>query len=342
MASQHSSLHHNHVILHVKPQKKASKVLQFKQEHNSKETIKRGSRKYHKFFLTYLFSNSNYLEPHKYISHLKQLKSIRYLTVDLAPLYLAEIPAKYTQKIFDSLKYLKKLSVIHFELKYPIYVPQDSSQNSFCQALPILNCLPGVQVKFSFHVSTSPMRPQSLRNLFETFSQLERLTAVSLRFSLFFDLEPMLQAINPLKKSKSLVKFSFNLESSFNCTMTQLQEFLLMMKEIKSLKHSELLFNSSALPGYNQLKTIVPLLQDVAQNGKIDITFQNCRGLTNYQMLLLKNSIAKIKSFHKIKVKIPGMGMTSLWCFYLYIFLLFGGFCCTLASIIIRLIKLSQ
>jgi len=341
MTSQHPSLHHNHIILHVKPPKKVPKVLQSKQEHNSKETVKRGSRSYHKFSLTGLFSDPNYNEPHKYLSHLKQLKSIRYLNFDLVSLYSSDIPAKYTQKIFDSLKYFKNLSVIHFELKFPELSFQDSSINPFCQGLLILNRLTQVQITFSFHVSTLVPRPEKLKLLFEAFlGQLKRLTSINLAFSEYFNVESILQLISPLKKNKSLKEFSFTLEKGFSCTSTQFQEFLGVLKDIKSLKSSEIVFKSSRFPCYEQLKTIIPLLKKFGQKEALTMTFENSLDeFTNSEKLLFIKSIKKIKSPHKIQVKITDISLNSSWRFCLRIVLILGCLCCAIAAMVVTLRK---
>ncbi len=337
-SSKYSSIQQNHIILYVKPQKKQKhKILQFKQDNNIKETLKKGSRSYHKFSLTDLFSSPNCLEPHKYISHLKELKTIRSLTLDLAPLYSTEIPAKYSEKILSSLKYFKNLSIIHFQLNYThLYAIQDRNINSLCQALPILNRLPQVRITFSFHISTIVLRPENLRKVFEAFSKLERLTSVSVTFSFFFELE-ILQAITPLKNSKSLKKFSFNLENTFNCNINQLHTLLTIIKDMKSLKHSVLLFKSAGLPSYLELKITLPLFKEIGQNASLKMTLQkSLRRLTNYQALKFIKSIKDLKPPHKIHVKFTEMVFCSLWCFYLYIFFLVGSIGSLIISVIIR------
>lgn len=153
-----TSLHHNHIVLHVKPQKQMKKILLFKQNKNGKQALLRKSRTHHQsYFLDLPIdpNDPNDPKPHRYLFHLKQLKSVKHLTLDLA--CLSRIPKHCILKILDSLRYLKGLTALHLELIYKSSSVQGSDVTSFYQALPIINNLSQVQIKFYLHLLTGIM-----------------------------------------------------------------------------------------------------------------------------------------------------------------------------------------
>ena len=113
-----------------------SKILCFKQDKEPKQALKTGLKTCSQFSFVYL---------RILVSHLKQLKALKYLTLDLT--YLLQIP-----KILISLKYIKSLSVLHFELKRIIYLLEPNF-HAHCHALSLINGLLNVQVCFSLENS---------------------------------------------------------------------------------------------------------------------------------------------------------------------------------------------
>jgi len=292
------SLHKNHIILNIKPQ-----ILRFKQERNIKQVLAKRPTTCHQFSFISLDIRANDLEPQKFISYLKQLKSLKALTIDL--ISLLQIPEYYIQKIFGALKYLKNLSVLHFQLvrvSYPLY---ERNFRSLCKSLSILHDLTNIQVKLSVNVSEmNNNEGQRLGVLLESLGKCERCTWVNLVFLNSADIAIILDALDRLKVSKAFTKFSLTFEKCKLCPSNRLHELFLTLKEIKSLKHSEVLFKECDVPGYPRLKALVPFIGEVGQNGNISIRFENYRHImTTYERLLFTKSVQNVKSSHRIRVQ---------------------------------------
>lgn len=159
--------------------------------------------------------NTKYLHPQRFICHLKQLKSLKYLTINLT--HLLQIPPHYIRIPFDSLKYLKNLSVLHFERKHDYSLPFASNIETLSHATPMINNLFKVQVKLSLRALKMRANEGSKLNaLLEGFSKLQRLTSVDLNFLFYPDVTPNLHAIDRLKASKSLLRFFLTLHKCKN------------------------------------------------------------------------------------------------------------------------------
>ena len=304
-----SSIRNDQIALHIKPQKQMKKVFLYRQYQDGKQALKRGPRRQSQSSSLFLDSQ----QPGRFLSHLKQLKSVKHLTLGFT--YPFEVPQHFILKILNSLKSLKGLTVVHLEivcLSLPIH---SLDFNSFCQALLLINDLPRVQMKFSlnFLASLPGIFPLQQSPLFGNLTKLERLTSVSLTFSNFIALSDSLFAIDPLKKSKSLTKFSLTLQDDPVGDPPQVRDLLIFLKEIKSLKSTEILFQKHNLPPYKKLKELIPLLEEAGQRGAIKMTFEKCaQNMGEYQSLKFLKSAQKIKSRHKVEVKITPL--KSLYC----------------------------
>jgi len=270
------SLHKSHdIILNIKPQKQTtSKVLRFKQDKKPKQALKNGFRTCHQFPFVYLGILTNYLEPQKLISHLKQLKALRYLTLDLT--YLLKIPKHYIPKIFIALRYIKSLSVLRFEHKRISYLLEPNFHELY-RAIPIINSLSGVQVEFSLETWRMAIDEKTkLSTLLESFNKLERFTSVDKTFLRNVDIVPILEVIGTLKASKSLATFSVTFaKCRLFDSSSRLHELFLTLKEIKSLKNSKILFEECEAPRYKTLKTSISFIEEVGQKVNLRITFEN-------------------------------------------------------------------
>ena len=167
--------HRHNVILNINPQNQMTRPLRFKQRKNGKQILTQRLGTCHQFSFIYLGIHANYLEPYQLILHLKQLKSLKYLTLDLT--YFLQINKYNIDKIFNSFKYLKSLSVLHFGLKRVSYLPHQSHFQILCKAIPMLNDLFRVQVRLSLHAPKMVIDERwRLSAPFESFCQLERFT----------------------------------------------------------------------------------------------------------------------------------------------------------------------
>lgn len=284
------------VILIIKPP--MDNILRFNQEENIKQALKHKSRTCHQFS----FINPNHFQAKNFTSYLKQLKSLKCLTLDL--LSLLQIPEHYISKIFHSLRYLKNLSVINFQITqipYPLY---ESNFDSLCKTLLSINDLFRVQVKFSLNLfEMNNHQGLRLSNLLERMGKLERFTFANLTFRSALDIAPILEAIEILRASKSLIKFSLSFEECELCPCVRLHELFRILKEIKPLQYSEIFFKECDLPDYERLKSIIPFVEEVAQNTNLTMTFESYRhAMTQYERLFFTKAIENIKSPHKIQV----------------------------------------
>ena len=284
------------VILIIKPP--MDNILRFKQEENIKQALKHKSRTCHQFS----FINPNHFQAKNFTSYLKQLKSLKCLTLDL--LSLLQIPEHYISKIFHSLRYLKNLSVINFQvaqIPYPLY---ESNFDSLCKTLLSTNDLFRVQVKFSLNLfEMNNHQGLRLSNLLERMGKLERFALANLTFRSALDIAPILEAIEILRASKSLIKFSLTFEKCELCPCVRLHELFRILKEIKPLKDSEILFKECDLPDYERLRSIIPFVEEVAQNMNITMTFESYQhAMTQYERLFFRKEIENIKSPHKVQV----------------------------------------
>ncbi len=307
MASKYSPfINDDQIALHIEPQNQMNKVFLYRQNKDGKQALKQGSRAHNP-------SSSLSLDSSRSLSYLKQLKSVKYLTLGIA--YPFKIPHHFILKILRSLKSLKGLTVIHLEVTCLSPFFHSSNFNSFCQALLRINDLPKVQIKFSLHFSAGLDGILALQQspLFGNLAKIERLTSVFLTFSKWISLSECVFAIGPLEKSKSLTKFSFTLENNSFGLRPQFQNLFIFLKEIKSLKSSEILFKECSLPPYKKLKELIPLLEEAGQRGAIKMTFEKCaQKMTDYQSLNFLKSAKKIKSRHKVEVNITPL--KSLYC----------------------------
>ncbi len=310
MASKSSSsICNDQIALHIKPQKQMNKVLLFRKQKNGKQALRQGFGAHNPSSSLSLDSQ----QPSRSLSYLKRLKSIKHLTLGIT--YPFIISQHFILKILRSLKSLKGLSVIHIELTCLSLLHRALDFNSFCQAFLLINDLPRVQIEFSFHFSEGAVGMMVLEQtaLFGNLSKLERLTSVSLTFSNFIDVRNTLFAIHPLKKSNSLTKFSLTLQDSPVGSPPQVHDLLIFLKEIKSLKSSEIFFKRYSLPSYKKLKELIPLLEEAGQRGPIKIIFDKCTyKWKDFEGLKFIKSVKKIKSPHKVEVNI--LPLKSLYC----------------------------
>jgi len=231
-------LQKDYTILHIEPLKKMTKVVRVEPERFARQALKQKSRTYCQSSLDYLSNDPNYLQPKQFVSHLKQLKSLKSLKIDLGS--LLHIPKHFFHKILDSFKYLKGLSVIHFELKSVSYVLQHLNFQHLCKNLLIIDDLFKVQVKFSLEAFGMNMNEAlGLTFLLETLIKLERFTFINLKFISSADITQILEVIETLRASRSLIKFSLSLEKCQLDPANRLHELFLTLKEIKLLKYSE-------------------------------------------------------------------------------------------------------
>ena len=286
------------MILTIKPQ-----VLRFKQVKNGKLALKNGFKMCSQFSFTYCGLLANYLEPQIFISHLKNLKYLKHLTLDLA--FLLQIPKHFICKILTSFKSLKGLAVLHFELKYVSSLVRESNLQSLCQALSILNDLSRVQVRFSLSALEMNHREAlGLNLLLRSLSQLERFTSANLTFRSSADITPILVATETFKASRSLTKFSLTFEKCKINPFSRLKELFLTLKEIQLLRYSEILFKECDVPEYASLKTIIPSIETVSQNQHISIIFENYRHtMSTYERLMFLKSVQNIESPHEVQVQ---------------------------------------
>jgi len=235
--------HESDVIINIKPQKQTmDKVLRFNHDKIENDVLKRRSESCRQFSFICPTVISNSSEPQKFIPYLKQLKSIKYLTIDLT--YFLLIPKHFISKIFTSLKYLKSLSVLHFEpTNVSFYLLHGSNLQILRKNRPIVNNPFRVQVKLSLHVSDMTiLEGMGLRRLLESLCKLERFTSLTLVFASSAEIGEILEVIDTLKASKSLAIFSLTFEKCNLFPSDRLHELFLALKEIKSLKCSEILF----------------------------------------------------------------------------------------------------
>ncbi len=293
------SLCKDNIILNIKPQNQIHKIFKSKQDKKPRLSLKNKYLPCYQFSFVYLGILTNYLDPQRFISHLRQLKAIKYLTLDLT--YLLQIPSQYIAKIFISLKYLKNLSVLQFELTRISYLTEPNL-HALCQAIPILNNLPNPQINFSLDTSRMTAGEKSnLCALFESFNKLKRFTSVSLNFLRYIEIASIVEVIGTLRASKSLAKFSLTLE---NCTLNRFHELFYTISEIKSLKNSRILLKECEVPHYVMLKNILPFVKEVGEKGDLTVTFENYRHLfKKSERLLFTKEIQKIKPSCKIQVE---------------------------------------
>ena len=208
-----------------------------------KTSSKQKSRTYRQFSLDYLSNDPNNLQPQQFISHLKQVKSLKCLKIDLTS--LLNVPPSFFHKSFDSLRYLKNLSVIHFEIKSIFFVLQHLNFQNFYKKLPILNKLFKVQVKLSIEVFGMNINEAlGLIVLLENLMKLERFTSIHLKFMSSADIVQILDVIDTLKTSKSLKKLSLSLEKCRLFPANRLHELFLPLTNRSNFQRS---FSKNAL-----------------------------------------------------------------------------------------------
>lgn len=293
------SLCKDDVILNIKPQNQIQKVFKLKQDKKPRLSLKNKYLPCYQFSFVYLGILTNYVDPQRFISHFRQLKALKCLTLDLT--YLLQIPSQYIAKIFISLKYLKNLTVLHFELTRISYLTEPNL-HALCQAIPILNNLPNPKINFSLETSRMTTDEKSnLCALFESFNKLKRFTSVNLTFLRSIEIASIVEVIGSLRVSKSLTKFSLTLE---NCTLNRFHELFCTISEVKSLKNSKILLKECEVPHYVMLKNILPFVKEVGEKGDLKATFENYRHLfKKSERLLFNKEIQKIKSSYKIQVQ---------------------------------------
>ncbi len=280
------------------------KYLPLKEEKKTKQAPKKRFRTSpHVSFLS-VGIHTNNMEPQKLLSHLKHIKTLRSLTLDLP--YLLQIPKHYIRKIFTSLKHIKSLSVLHFELKC-LSFEFEPNIHTLCRAILIINRSQNLQVNFSLKTSRLTINEHSrLSPLLESFIQLERFTSVDLTFLLYTNIVPIIDIIGILRASKSLTKISLTFKKCKICYIIRLHELFLTLKEIIPLKNLEILFEECEVPPYEALKTLIPFVEEVGQNVNVKLTFNNYQHfMTRNERSLFTKSFQEIKSpGHKIQVRL--------------------------------------
>ncbi len=141
----------------------------------------------------------------------------------------------------------------------------------------------------------------------------------------------ILLAIDPLKQSNSLTKFSLIFQDNPLGQPPQLRGLFIFLKEIKLLKSTEILFKEYNLPPYKEFKELIPSLEEAGQRGAIKITFENrANKWKDFEGLKLIKSVKKINSPHKVEVNITPLKPLyclrieyRIWIFFIIFFIIF-------------------
>ena len=324
-------------ILNIKPPKRMDRILRFKQDEGEKQVLKHRFNTYHQFsFINHGVLNHD-LKPQKLIFRLKQLKSVKYLTLDLV--YLLQIPEDFIAKILSTLRYMKGLSVLHFQLGNVSSPQYDANFHSFSKALKEIHKFLKVQARLSVEVAgMNNSDGERLSVLLESFRKLERFTFLNLAFKSSQDFTPIQETIQILKASKSLIRFSLTFEQCKLCPCVRLHELFLILKDIKPLKYSEIRLKESDIPSYDRLKSILPYLEEVGQNANVTIIFEYYRHeMTRYERLSFTKLAQNLKFSHRIQVQFIENFRFSSSC-HQSMSIIFSKYCTPLPAVICRIV----
>jgi len=291
------------IILNIKPEKQMDKLLRFKQDEREKQTLQHRFHTYYKFSFVSHDIITDDLKSKKFISTLKHLKSLKHLTIDLGD--LLQIPEHKVHTIFNTIKHLKCLSVLHFQLQDLSFPLREANLQSFSEAIKEINVLLKIQVRLSVNIPiATDAEREKLIVLLENLRKLKKFTFLSVAFRLSEDFAPILQAIQILKASLSLTRFSLTFEECKLWPCVRLHDLFLVINAIKPLKCTEIFIKNCDIPDYNRLKSIFPYLEELGQSKNISITFEAYKlEMTRYEQSLFTKSVKDIRSPHKIQVQ---------------------------------------
>ncbi len=291
----------NHITLNISPEtnpsSKPSKILRFSRDRTINQALKERSRTFHQLSLNYASLDAYYVQAERVIINLKQLKSLAYLNIDLR--WLTNI-YKDTPRLFESLKHLKNLKVLHFHASEIYTVVHSPSLPSLCENIRKLNTLLRCEIKLSLSIFKYVI-PEQLKKLLESFSKLKRLSSVQITF-FNYDLPHIQQAIITFKNSKSLHNLSLLIDQCELGPPNQLQDLLGTFTSMKSLKDSKFGLKKCDDVTYLRLKELLPILKEVTRVINFELAFEKCtQSITLLEQWKFKRAVKNIKSSKKIQ-----------------------------------------
>ncbi len=303
------SAYPQHVALDIKPsQTKMIKPLQQKNFKNVNHSVKERSRAFHKFSLCFSKnSNQNHFPIHKATSHLKQIKCLTRLEIQIG---LLPFTHQGIKRLVQSFKHMKNLSVLHFYAVPSFDIPLGPQAVTLCQALKslIVHDLPNVEVKLSFATSGSDDVNRDCVPLLKNFAKLRNFTSAQLNFSQYYDSPKIEELTKILTHSKSLSNLSLTLSSCTIYPFTRFHNLFTTLKGMKSLKSSKIHLRACSTITNEGLKKLLPALKGHnPQLQSLEIAFEDCTNkITKLEWWLFSNSIRRLKTSCKIKASFFG------------------------------------
>jgi len=320
-------LNSQHVTLNIQPpQIKMTKPLQYLLQKHVHSSVKEYSRSLHKLSLLNLDKSQHSFLIQKAVANLKQTKFLSHLDIEIG-----SFPSTHgLQRLVESFKHLKNLSVLHFHV---VSFSNASYTISLCQSLKrLFHDLPKMQVKLTLSAADGD---RHCGRLLQRFTKVRNFTSARLNFSKYLDSSKIEESIAIFKESKSLSDLSVTLSSCTIYPSIRLQNLFASLKFIKSLKNSRVyLKNCVSITNYG-LQKILPLLKGLNNHlQNLEIVFENCgNSITRLEWWLFISSIRRLRTSCKISANFIGakkgnsallMIFLSMLCVMLFFFIIIG------------------
>jgi len=307
------------VALDIKSHVRVSRIVRHSRDKSIKQNLKEKLRTLHTLSLCRLPTNNKSLrdfcprngEIEKVLANLKGLKSLRCLNIDLC--WLLTIKTGHAQ-FAESLKHLKKLSVIHF------YVAEENVTLSniphLYQSVSHIRMVHKAEIRLSFSNSFG-IAGGSFDQLLRALSPFGCLTSVHLTFDSFSFLA-IQRIIASLQGYKSVSRIDITITKILSLFHSPpLQDSLFeSLKNVKSLKEARITFKGLGDLALTDLKTMRPKLKEAVQIFNLAITFQmrpkRFRRLTTSEWAEFIESLQKSDSPYRLHISYVGKFHYSL------------------------------
>jgi len=321
-----SSIKPEYILLdvqHIPSHPKITQILNWTRESSVTETRKQRPHILHQLTLDSQHLYNLNLEFSIAVFNLKQLKSLQYLSIDLALLLYSP---RITCEFIVSLKRLKKLSVLYIHAS-TAQTPSSISEkmmNSLAEALNQTEYFHhNLKIKLSLW-NEAGLDANEFGKIISSFSEVKRLTSADLTFEYTSYTQPHIHnLIVGFKESKSLTKLSITL-IQFNSL--RLKDIIESLLAIKSLKNSRIHLKKCNCRGSasSALHSLLPPLRKAVRTQNIELILEHSfSSLTAFGWNIFLGSIWNLHHKNRVRAKFIGKKSVCELFIFIIIFIVF-------------------